>query len=279
MYYILVNPLSNNGSSVEALQVLEKQLNTKTINYTSLNLIEVSQNVDGFIAKLTPEDDVVIVGGDGTLHRFANEIMDKVIPCQIYLYKAGTGNDFSRGFKKQRLINITKHVKNLPFFSIDEHEELFLNCTGFGVDGEVCALVNGMQNSKKGINYFKNAIKTFKSFKRYDLEVYVDGVRHTFKKVWFATIMNGKYFGGGMKLSPTSNRDDDVLEAYIIHSLGILKLLCVFPLIFIGKHLWFKKLGISVLKGRNFELYANEAQVLQSDGEVTNGVKSFKVVK
>ena len=86
MYYILVNPLSNNGSSVEALQVLEKQLNTKTINYTSLNLIEVSQNVDGFIAKLTPEDDVVIVGGDGTLHRFANEIMDKVIPCQIYLY-------------------------------------------------------------------------------------------------------------------------------------------------------------------------------------------------
>ena len=107
----------------------------------------------------------------------------------------------------------------------------------------------------------------------------MEGVRHTFKKVWFATIMNGKYFGGGMKLSPTSNRDDDVLEAYIIHSLGILKLLCVFPLIFIGKHLWFKKLGISVLKGRNFELYANEAQVLQSDGEVTNGVKSFKVVK
>ncbi len=279
MYYILVNPLSNNGSSVEALKTLEEYFNTKSIKYVSLNLIEVSQKVEEFIAKLSSDDDVVIIGGDGTLHRFANEIKNFDIPSQIYLYKAGTGNDFSREFKKQKLINITKHIKNLPAMIIGEHEELFLNCTGIGVDGEVCALVNNMQTSKKGINYFKNAIKTFKSFKRYDLEVTVDGVRHSFKKVWFATVMNGNYFGGGMKLSPTSDRGDDILELYVIHSLGFLKLLCIFPTIFIGKHLWFKKVGISLISGKEFVFEASSPQVLQSDGEVWNGIKKVIIKK
>lgn len=279
MYYILVNQLSNNGTSADALKTLEEYFNTKNIKHTSLNLIEVSCNVKEFIDNLTNDDDVVIVGGDGTLHRFANEIRNYEIPCQMYLYKAGTGNDFSREFKKQKLINITKHITNLPTMIIDGHEELFLNGTGIGVDGEVCALVNNMQSSKRGLNYFKNALKTFKSFKRYDLEVTVDGVRHTFKSVWLATVMNGKYFGGGMKLSPNSDRGDNVLELFVIHTLGFWKLLCVFPLIFLGKHLWFKYLGISILKGREFIFEANAPQVLQSDGEVLNGIKNFIIKK
>ena len=117
MYYILVNPLSNNGSSVETLKTLEEYFNTKSIKYVSLNLIEVSQKVEEFIAKLSSDDDVVIIGGDGTLHRFANEIKNFDIPSQIYLYKAGTGNDFSREFKKQKLINIKSPIflKTLTF--------------------------------------------------------------------------------------------------------------------------------------------------------------------
>ena len=87
--------------------------------------------------------------------------------------------------------------------------------------------------------------------------------------------MNGKYFGGGMKLSPNSDRGDNVLELFVIHTLGFWKLLCVFPLIFLGKHLWFKYLGISILKGREFIFEANAPQVLQSDGEVLNGIKNF----
>ena len=91
--------------------------------------------------------------------------------------------------------------------------------------------------------------------------------------------MNGKYFGGGMKLSPNSDRGDNVLELFVIHTLSFWKLLCVFPLIFLGKHLWFKYLGISILKGREFIFEANAPQVLQSDGEVLNGIKNFIIKK
>jgi diacylglycerol kinase family enzyme len=166
---------------------------------------------------------------------------------------------------------------NLPLVTIDGKEEVFVNGCGYGVDGEVCVLVNSSAEKKKGIQYFKNAVSTLKGFNRYDLEIEIDGVRHTYKNVWFSTITNGKYFGGGMKVSPTSDRNDGVLEAIIIHSVSFPVLLFIFPFIFIGKHFWFKSVGITLLRGKTFKLAASRPLVYQTDGEVTEGVQEFSV--
>lgn len=274
MYYILFNPLSKNGASSKNVNKLEKYLQKKNFEYATFNLIDVSQNVSEFIKKLNPEDVIVIIGGDGTLHRFVNGIQGLTISNRIMLYKGGTGNDFSREFKG-KLIDITDKIHNLPSFSVFEDRELFLNCTGFGVDGSVCKMVNDAMDSKKGIHYFKNAISLFKKYERYDLEVEVDGVRHLLKNVWLATVMNGKYFGGGMCLSPDSNRFDSVMELYVIHSVSFWKLILIFPLIFVGKHMWFKQVGITKLVGKKFTLKASRDLVFQSDGEVASGVNQF----
>ena len=218
MYYILFNPLSSNGASLRQLEKLKKILTKKGVEFDSMDIIEVSKDVDTFLARLSPEDSVVVVGGDGTLHYFANSIRTITNTNDIYLYKGGTGNDFSRDFKGQKLINITDHIKNLPIVKTDDKEEVFINGCGFGVDGDVCAIVNSSHDKKKGIQYFKKAIGALKAFKPYELELEVDGVRHTYKNVWFLTVTNGKYFGGGMKISPTSDRNDGVLEVIIVHS-------------------------------------------------------------
>ena len=95
---------------------------------------------------------------------FANEIKNIPNQNEIYLYKGGTGNDFSRDFPKQMLIDITDRIKNLPTVTVNGQEELFLNGCGFGVDGEVCLMVNDRNNKKKGLNYFKSAIMLLKDF-------------------------------------------------------------------------------------------------------------------
>ena len=278
MYYIMFNPLSSNGTSQKHVEKIEEFLKSQNNEYEVINLVEAARNVEAYASKIHREDTMIIVGGDGTLHRFVNGIRNIQNNSKVFLYRGGTGNDFSRDFPKQMLIDITDHIKNLPLVTVNGKEELFLNGCGFGVDGEVCLMVNDRNNKKKGLNYFKSAIMLLKNFKRYDLELEIDGVRHTYKNVWFAVVNNGKYFGGGMKVTPSSNRDDRILEACIVHSVSFLKILFIFPLIFIGKHLWFKHLGISVLSGQKFKATASSEQVFQTDGEVVTGVKEFEIL-
>lgn len=278
MYYILYNPLSSNGTSLKHVNKVEKKLQKEGIEYKIIDMVEASKNVDEAAQGIHREDTLIIIGGDGTLHRFVNAIRHIENNCQVYLYRGGTGNDFSRDFKKKMLIDITEYLKNLPSLTIDGENELFLNGCGFGVDGEVCLMVNDGENKKKGLNYFKSAVMLLKTFKRYNLEIEVDGVKHYYKNVWLAVVNNGKYFGGGMKITPQSDRSDDILEVCIVHSVSFAKLLFIFPFIFLGKHLWFKQVGISMLSGKHFVLKADRPQVCQTDGEVKENISLFEVV-
>jgi hypothetical protein len=90
----------------EKVEKINKQ---KPCEYETLNIIEVSKTIDAFASKLNEEDVVVVVGGDGTLHHFANSIRHLTNTNQIYLYKGGTGNDFGREFKKEKLKRTTKN--------------------------------------------------------------------------------------------------------------------------------------------------------------------------
>lgn len=274
MYYLLINPLSKSGSNPKQVKKVHKFFAKKGIETEDRDIITISKNVDSYVNSLKEEDVVVIVGGDGTLHYFSNVVRNIQKKNRIFLYKGGTGNDFSREFKGN-LIEITDIIRDVPTFDVGNGPETFLNCTGFGIDGDVCNMVNGDAKSKKGINYFKSAVHLFKNFKQFDVDATVDGVEYRFKKVWFVTVMNGKNFGGGMKLSPKSNRFDDEMELCMVHSVNLFVLLLIFPLIFIGKHMWFKKVGIECIKGKEFKLVASTPQTLQSDGEVTIGVKEF----
>ena len=277
MNYILYNPLSSNGTVKKHVNKIEELLKSQNKDYEIINLVEAAKDINAYASKIHRDDSMIIVGGDGTLHRFVNGIKHIQNNSNVYLYRGGTGNDFSRDFPKQMLIDITENIKNLPTVTINGNEELFLNGCGFGVDGEVCLMVNDKANKKKGLNYFKSAVMLLKRFKRYNLELEVDGVRHTFKNVWFTVVNNGKYFGGGMKITPTSDRNDRILEACVIHSVSFWKILLIFPFIFIGKHMWFKEVGISVIKGQQFKVVADSPQVFQTDGEVVKNIKEFEI--
>lgn len=254
MTIILFNPLSNNGKNSKTLKKLEKKLTKKYKHYKVYSIIETKVKD----INVLENDEFIIIGGDGTLHRILHEFNELTLNNKVFLYKGGSGNDFCRDFKG-KLIDITLFLKHHPKINGNS----FLTSAGFGVDGKVCENVN--KDSKS--NYFKVAIKTMKTFERFDLKLTVDGETQEFKNVWFATIMNGRCIGGGMKLSPKSDREDDILEVVVAHSMGLKKLLTVFPTIFLGKHLIFKK-SIFIAKGKHIILEANKNQIVQSDGEI-----------
>ena len=279
MNYILYNPLSSHGKSEELVKNIEKILAKQGKKYRAYSLIKASKNIKGFARKIKPNDKVIIIGGDGTLHHFANGIKVLENQNEIYLYKGGTGNDFGREFPKEKLINVSKYVRNLPRYTLndDEKEYVMVNGVGFGFDGAVCVSVNKNNGKKSGYAYIKSVLSLLKNYPRYSLDIEVDGEKHHFDKVLFAIVNNGKYFGGGMQISPTSDRLDDKLEAYIIYKMPFIKILFVFPFLFLGKHMWFKKWGIKKFEGKSFKYVASTPQPFQSDGEVSENITSFTV--
>ena len=65
--------------------------------------------------------------------------------------------------------------------------------------------------------------------------------------------MNGKYIGGGMKIAPEANRNDDILEIYIIKAKSYKKIIPVFPLIYLGLHK-IARSNVVHLRGKNIKV-------------------------
>ena len=275
MYYILYNPKSNSGKTAHKITKFANKLTKQGLTNKLINLLTL-KNYDELRAQVKKEDIIVIAGGDGTLHRVVNNSQFQSLDNKIYMYRCGRGNDFARDHKGS-FFEITDLVKNLPQATINGQKQYFLNGLGVGIDALTCdkQMYNYLIGKKE--SYFKIAFKAFFSFKPYDLEVNIDGKDYSFKNVWFFVIQNGKYFGGGMKISPKSDRLDDKLEFVVINDISFKKLLCVFPLIFIGKHAIARK-TVKFISGQHFIVKANY-ELLQIDGEVEKPLESLEVTR
>lgn len=279
MQYILYNGLSNNGTGEVFADECIASISGETEKISVVGL-----NMNDFISKLTAEDIVYLVGGDGTINHFANDVYGKNIPCEIMIYSGGTGNDFLRDLKEnygvQTTVALKKYIEKLPTVKVKDIECHYINGIGFGIDGMVCEEADKMKaNGAKKINYTTLAIKLllFK-FKCPKATVTVDGNVYEYKKVWFASAMNGRYYGGGMKVAPDQDRCGDNLTCVIMHDKGKIPTLIAFPGIFEGKHVNNKKLT-DVYVGKKINVKFDLPTALQIDGETVVGVTEYTAWK
>lgn len=277
MLYVLVNPLALGGKAEE--KVDEAVKNFKVSDFKKLSLIGL--DVKEVIANTTSEDNILIIGGDGTLNRFANDTADVTFNCPVYLYKSGTGNDFMKDVEdkvENDMIMLNDYLKDLPTITVKGKTYRFVNGIGYGIDGMCCEVADKMRaEGKENISYSGISIKLLlHGYKCPDAKVTVDGKVYNFKKVWLASSMKGRYYGGGMKIAPEQDRTSGKLSASIIHSGGKLRTLLVFPKIFKGEHVKHKKLS-TIIEGKKITVEFTHPMALQIDGETVLDVHSYTV--
>jgi diacylglycerol kinase family enzyme len=225
---------------------------------------------------------IVICGGDGTLNRFVNDVSDVEIKSSIYFYPCGSGNDFHREIKTDadEPICIDKYIKDLPVCTVNGKEFKFINGIGYGIDGYCCEVGDKLRlESSKPINYTSIAIKGLLfHYKPTNATVIVDGVEHTFKKVWIAPTMKGWYYGGGINPAPAQDRKDPdgKVSLTVFHGSGRLKTLIIFPNLFKGTHVS-KKKNISIFTGKEITVKFESPRALQVDGETVLDVTEYTV--
>lgn len=271
--YVLYNPLAGKGKNTEKVKKLYNIL-TDEIILCDITKEETYENV---LPEMQSDDYIVVCGGDGTLNRFVNR-MDE-INCEVYFYPLGSGNDFARDIgmdKAEKPFPITEYIKNLPTVIVNGADTYrFINGVGYGIDGYCCMVGNEKRKKNKKVNYLLIALKGFISgYKPADAKVTIDGKVFEYKKLWLAPTMIGRFFGGGMKITPNQDRKSGLLSTMLFHDAGKLYALWRFPTIFPGKHIKYKR-KIKVFTGKSISVEFSNPSALQIDGETILNVKSY----
>ena len=275
-YQILYNPRANNGRGEERLANIPVPKEEQVLT----NVLDV-KDAKAFFSSIDPDDKVVICGGDGTLNHFVNETYGLIYPNTVYLYAAGTGNDFLTdiGEPSDKLVEINKYINHLPVVTVKGREYRFINGIGFGIDGYCCEVGDKMRNEgKKKIDYTGIAIKGLLFYyKPTHAKVTVDGVTKEYDRCWIAPTMNGRCYGGGMYPTPDQDRlRNDEVSCMVMYGKGKIATLMAFPKIFKGEHVKYTNM-VEIRRGKEVTVEFDRPVALQIDGETILNVTSYSV--
>ena len=280
MNYFLYNPSANNGNAIVRINEIRTELADQNIK--EINLLEFKAYAT-FVQNLTPHDKIYLAGGDGTLNRFVNAIDCENLKNDIYYYAVGTGNDFLHDLEvddMKKCVKINHYVRHLPVVTVNGESYKFFNGIGYGIDGYCCEEGDKQRaKNKKKINYTAIAMKGLMGkFKPRKCTINIDGFVKNYKDVWLAPTMLGRYYGGGMKVTPDQYRDNNehVVSLAVMFGSGKIKTLTRFPNIFSGKHVRFKDM-VEIFKGHNVNVKFDEPCALQVDGETFLNVSEYSV--
>lgn len=282
MIYVFLNRLSNNGKGGLAQPELEKIFEGQQLKFIDITGIT---NAADSCKMLEADDKIIVAGGDGTLSRFANDIYELHLTNQIFFYTCGSGNDFLNDIRERcqitnNLIPMNDFLKSLPVVTVNGKNHYFINGIGYGIDGYCCEEGDRVRrNSDKKVNYTSIAVKgLLGKFKPRNARVTVDGETREYKKVWLAPTMIGRFFGGGMMITPKQDRlnEEHLVSSCVVHDSSKLKTLIIFPKIFKGKHISHTDI-YEVKTGHEVRVEFDKPCALQIDGETYLDVKYYSV--
>jgi diacylglycerol kinase family enzyme len=273
--YILYNSLAGNGKGAEAISHLDTHIDDEKV------LCDMTKGYRHIFDGLSDGDYIVLCGGDGTLNRFINETADIEFDNDVLYFACGSGNDFARDLGHDSLdkpYSIKKYLCDLPTVEVNGKNYRFLNGVGYGIDGYCCEVGDKLRAIPgKKVDYTAIAIKGLLfHYKPTNARITVDGVEHTYKKVWLAPTMHGGRYGGGMMPTPMQSRENGFgkLSTLVFHGSGKIRTLIMFPLIFKGEHIKYTK-NVEVLEGHEIKVEFDRPTALQIDGETVLGVTSY----
>jgi YegS/Rv2252/BmrU family lipid kinase len=229
---------------------------------------------------------IAVVGGDGTL----NEVVQAYIDAEgkprpgpdLALIPCGTGGDWRRtlglhtdvGVAVARAVGGQRREVDLGVVEFEPHPgyakvRAFLNVASFGLSGAVDAIVKqspGILGGKGA--FFVATLRAMASFQNPSVRVRVDGREWLEGPSMTVAIGNGRFFGGGMMITPDADPSDGKLSVVSLGDLTKKRALTMTSKIYSGTHLGVR--GVTVTSGTRIEaepMHAWATVLLDVDGE------------
>lgn len=256
MMHIIANPASANGATGLRWSGIEAHLRTEGLKF-GVQFTEAPGHATE-LAKQAAEAGVgtlVCAGGDGTLNEVVNGLMavDEPRRPALAIIPCGTGTDFARGLNLPReLDGVAAMLKAGRTQSIDVGavsfaragqalSRHFINIAGLGFDGEVSDVVNRQGKRGGSAAYFFTVFKVLAGYQNKRARVTLmepEGSERVLDGEFnLIAVCNGRYFGGGMLVSPHSDPFDGLFHVIVIKAMGRGEFAMNFPKVYRGTHL------------------------------------------
>lgn len=252
---LVVNPTAGRGRAAKLLPAVCRELlqglpgATLRVHQTA-DFAEARQRTIAAAAQARPAHDgvpadaLLVMGGDGMMTLGVNACAGTEVP--LGLIPAGTGNDMCRGLGIRVFNPIqaahwviggqTRRVDTLRVEGrlTDGAEVRHVGTVvATGYDSRVNRRANNMRLPIGNLRYAASALAELATFEPLTYRLRIDGRERTQPAMMIA-IGNGSYFGGGMKICPSADVTDGLLDVTVIHPVSRATLLRLLPAMFSG---------------------------------------------
>ncbi len=257
--------------------------------------------LEGLPASSSDADAILILGGDGTIHRHLPALVRLQLP--VLIVPAGSGNDFARGLNLRSMRDSLRLWRDFESGKIQaravdlgvivpsaspERTHYFCCVAGCGLDSAAARRANQMPRWLRGHGGYALALlplllklpavsmrlTQFSGNERTEAE----------KLTLLAAFANTQFYGDGMRIAPEADPADGKLDICRIDTLNPFKLFCMFPTVYFGRHLLVPEVEYSraervhVQTETPIEMYADGEFVCETPVEISVAPGALRVI-
>ena len=236
---VVVNPVSGNGRGRRIGKMLP-EIFARLGLAAEFHVSSTAQHFSELVRSHRSEEGqrVVICGGDGSL----NMALDSMEPGRgppLALVPCGRGNDIARSLgipqAPEAAAGLLVEGSEGPMDVGYVGERPFASIAAMGFDSFVTMAASRMRRVRGRLVYVVAALKELARFTPPEFSIVSDTFRFR-GRAMMVSVANAPYYGGGMRLSPTSVMDDGLMEICVVLPMSKLNLLRLLPRVFSGGH-------------------------------------------
>jgi YegS/Rv2252/BmrU family lipid kinase len=280
---VILNPMAGRGLAGQRRFELEAALRGAGIAYELLTTRSRGGATElAAQAVVRGYETVIAVGGDGTINEVLNGLLagaeGDAGAVALGVLPLGTGSDFVKmldGFDAD-LASIARRLAAGNTRPIDigqitvetggrELRRAFINGLGAGIDARVAVEVASVTWATGLAAYMIASLRALANYRPSPMTVQYDG-RELHRRLYFATVANGRWQGGGFLLTPGASLDDGALDLCIVPKLRLDQVIRYYPKLFDGSHTELKM--VTTAQARQITISGAAPFPVATDGEV-----------
>lgn len=242
---VLTNPMAGHGNAPHATEKAVARFQERGID-----VVEVVGRDPAHARELLDQamqagtDAVVVAGGDGVIRLALQVLARSGIPLGII--PAGTGNDHAREYAiptgdpaAAADVIVEGHTATVDLGYIrrpDGSGTWFGTVAATGFDSLVSDRVNRMRWPHGRMRYNLAIVAELSKLRLLPFRLVFDGEREVITNLTLAAFGNTRSYGGGMRICPTADHCDGLLDITMVHTASRTKLIRLFPTVFKGTH-------------------------------------------
>ena len=278
----IINPYSGKAIGTAAIAGLERFFIAKTGSFD----YAVAGSRDA-AARMTREslregiDQIVAVGGDGTVNAVANGFFENGRPVRpqssLAVANLGTGSDYFKSFTAGTTIRDWKElvldhevrpvdVGRIRYSEANRCDQLFVNMASAGMVAEVVRRKErGSRRLPPKLRYLMPTVGSLFSYRPKQVQVEIDG-ECSDGELLAISICKGVYAGGGMRFGGEVTLFDGLFDVTLFKAMKLVEMLVKLRKLYTGS--FQGEQAIQKLKARKVSIRAASAMPVEFDGEL-----------